>query len=170
MMKKYILKSLNIFFWLLDKVSKRVYIRLYPKYLHFLGIDVDANDVSGTWISPTTFFDSSQYNLIKIGKQVTISFDCVILVHDYSIVHAARAAKKNVSDIVFKKVEIGNNVFIGARSTILPGTIIGDNCIIGSGAVVKGILEPNYIYAGNPCKKIGTIENLVDKYVDLLAP
>ena len=40
--------------------------------------------------SPTVFFDSARYDLIEIGKNVTISFDAVILVHDFSIKHVAR--------------------------------------------------------------------------------
>jgi len=153
----------------LDKVHKKSFVWLYPKYLHFLGVDIDEKCVSGTWISPTIFLDSSRYDLIKIGKKVTISFDCAILVHDYSIVHAARTLGKSVSSIIYKNVEIGDNVFIGARTIILPGTKIGENCIIGSGAVVKGVLEPNFIYAGNPCKKIGSVEALIDKYPEVLS-
>ncbi|KAI9132384.1 acyltransferase [Acaryochloris sp. CCMEE 5410] len=58
-------------------------------------------------------------------------------------------AEKKTKDIVIK-----NNVFIGANCTILPGTIINENVIIGAGAVVKGELEENSIYVGIPCKKI----------------
>ncbi|MBR2044934.1 MAG: acyltransferase [Agathobacter sp.] len=176
-------KLLNILFWILDKVDKKRYISLYPKYLKWLGINIDTKDVVGTWISPTVFWDSSGYSLISIGKSVTISFDVSILVHDFSIVHAARAVGKEVivrnSDaskkgelkdrsIIKKKVCIGNNVFIGAKTLVLPGSTIGDNCIIGGGSVVTGVLEENSIYAGNPCKKIGNVEDFANKYHFLL--
>ena len=38
-------------------------------------------------------------------------------------------------------VKIGNNVWIGANAVILRGTVIGDNCVIGAGTVVKGTFE-----------------------------
>lgn len=66
-----------------------------------------------------------------------------------------------------KAVKIGNNVFIGAESIILPGTTICDNCIVwGGGTVIKGQTVPNSIYAGNPAKRIGDVENFAKKYID----
>lgn len=52
-----------------------------------------------------------------------------------------------------KKVKIDNNVFFGYGCKILCGTTIGNNCIIGAGAVVTGNVEDNSIYAGNPARK-----------------
>ena len=58
---------------------------------------------------------------------------------------------------------IGNNVFIGMRSIILQGTNIGDNVIIGAGSVVSGKVESNSVYAGNPAKKICSLEEHKNK-------
>lgn len=134
-LKLYIKKSLNIVFWCLDKLSRKVYIKYYPRYLSWLGIRINNNECNNTWISPTVFFDSAQYDLIEIGKDVTISFGVKILIHDYSIKHAARVTGKEdkVKSSIKKAVKIGNNVFIGAESIILPGTTICDNCIVGGG-------------------------------------
>lgn len=49
-------------------------------------------------------------------------------------------------------IVIGNNVFIGAQSVILPGAIIGDNVIVAANSVVKGKLESGNLYGGSPCK------------------
>ena len=49
---------------------------------------------------------------------------------------------------------IGNNVWIGTNSVILPEVKIGDNVIIGAGSVVTKNIPSNTIAAGNPCKKI----------------
>ena len=51
---------------------------------------------------------------------------------------------------------IGNDIWIGARVTILPGVHVGDGSIIGAGAVVTKDVEPYSIVAGNPAKKIGS--------------
>ena len=49
-------------------------------------------------------------------------------------------------------VHIGNNVWIGANSVILPGVTIGDNSVIGAGSVVTKDIPANVVAVGNPCK------------------
>lgn len=56
------------------------------------------------------------------------------------------------------RIDIGNNVFVGAKSIVLPGTIIHDNVVIGAGSVVKGELEAGWVYAGIPARKIKRLE------------
>jgi acetyltransferase-like isoleucine patch superfamily enzyme len=51
-------------------------------------------------------------------------------------------------------IRIGNNVFIGAQSVILPDTIIHDDVIIAANSVVKGTLDSGWMYGGSPCKPI----------------
>ncbi len=50
-------------------------------------------------------------------------------------------------------IEIGNDVWIGASATILPGAVIGDGCVIGAGSVVvRGEILPNSIAVGVPAR------------------
>ena len=58
---------------------------------------------------------------------------------------------------------IGNNVFIGGGATILGGSHIGDNVIIGANSVVSGNVDSNSVYAGNPARKLMTLEEYRDK-------
>lgn len=53
-----------------------------------------------------------------------------------------------------KGIKIGNNCWIGAKTTILDGTVIGNGCIIAAGAVVTGKFPDNSIIAGVPAKII----------------
>lgn len=53
-----------------------------------------------------------------------------------------------------KPIVIGNNVWIGANSVILPSVTIGNNVIIGAGSIVSKDIPSNSIAAGNPCKVI----------------
>lgn len=55
-------------------------------------------------------------------------------------------------------VVIGNQVFIGMHSVVTRGVTIGDNVIIGAGSVVTKDCESNSVYAGNPAKRIMSIE------------
>ena len=62
--------------------------------------------------------------------------------------------EKPKTDIAFvKQIEIGNNVFTGKKTIIMPGAQIGDNVIIGAGSVVRGKVESNSILIGNPAIK-----------------
>lgn len=71
--------------------------------------------------------------------------------HDYKVVDGLKAEKYTVNPII-----IGNNVWIGANATILRGSIIGDNCVIGAGTVIKGCIEKNtLVYSDVNLKKIG---------------
>ena len=87
---------------------------------------------------------------LKIGDDVAIGPGTKIIV--YSNYYEK---DKKVTDVrITADIEIGNNVFIGANCTILPGTIIKDHVVVGANSVIKGTLESNCIYAGVPCKLI----------------
>ena len=51
-------------------------------------------------------------------------------------------------------VKIGNNVWIGGGSILLPGVTVGDNVVIGAGSVVTRDIPDNVIACGNPCRVI----------------
>ena len=61
---------------------------------------------------------------------------------------------------------MGNNVFIGAYAIILPGATIGDNCVIGAGAVVVGAIPPNSVAAGVPAKVIKSVSEYRTKVLE----
>lgn len=81
-----------------------------------------------------------------IGQQVVIA----TLNHDLQL--------SNRADMFPEPVKIGNNVWIGAHSTILPGVNIGDNAVIAAGAVVTKDVPANSVAAGVPARVIKTIE------------
>lgn len=60
-------------------------------------------------------------------------------------------------------VAIGNNVFIGMKSTILKGVHIGNNVIIGANSLVNKDIPDNCVAAGNPCKVIMGLEAYHEK-------
>ncbi len=63
-------------------------------------------------------------------------------------------------------VHIGDNCWICANVTILPGVTIGDGCVIGAGSVVTRSIPANSFAAGNPCRVIRTLgkgDSMADK-------
>lgn len=162
----YLRKAQNSYFWVLDKVNKRRYINVYPKYLRKLGVKISENP-GDCWISPTIFLDSAGYDLIEIGDNCTISFDVAILIHDYSINNAFRSIEEPETDfhkIIKRPVHVGNNCFIGARTVIMPGSFIGDNCIVGSGSVVRGKIPAGSVLSGNPATVISSVRDFALKH------
>ena len=53
-----------------------------------------------------------------------------------------------------KGITIGNNVWVGAGTTILDGTIIGDNTIVVANSLLNRHYRPNVVLQGNPAKVI----------------
>ena len=96
------------------------------------------------------------YGNLKIGDDVAIGPHTSIIVYS----NHYEPGKKVTETRITKDITIGNNVFIGANCTILPGTEIGDDVVIGAGSVVKGKLEESAVYAGAPCKKIKDLAEL----------
>lgn len=56
---------------------------------------------------------------------------------------------------------IGNEVFVGAESIILPGVTIGDRVVIGAGSVVTKNLESNSVYVGSPARRICSYDEYI---------
>lgn len=94
---------------------------------------------------------------IKIGNNVKIGGNTRIYDHDYHSLNylERRNSIEDSKGCKSAEVEIGDDVFIGANSTILKGVKIGARSIIGTGSVVslKDIPEDSLV-AGNPAKLI----------------
>ncbi|MBT1169953.1 MULTISPECIES: acyltransferase [Bifidobacterium] len=103
-----------------------------------------------------SFLDSSFPWLITIGDNVTLAPDVLVLCHDGS-------TKKAIGYSKVGTVVIGNNVFIGAKSIILPNTTIGSNVVIGAGSIVGGVIPSNTVVAGAPARVLQSYEEFKSK-------
>lgn len=114
---------------------------------------------TGFQLERNAFLDSSFPWLITIGNNVTLAPDSLILCH-------AGSTKKAIGYSKVGKVTIGNNVFVGAKSIILPNTTIGDDVVIGAGSVVHGNIPSGVVIAGTPAKVLGDIKSFTAKNND----
>ncbi|WP_175557945.1 acyltransferase [Algoriphagus ornithinivorans] len=137
----------------------------YIKLLKFGGIKFKGKP---RYIGYNVIFDD--FNLIEFGDRVVISDDCHFLTHDYSITTVLIYKKYNVvNDLAINRgICVGNNVFIGKKSIIMPNSIIGNNIIIGAGSIVRGYLEDGFIYSGNPAIKVKSLDSQYEKWLPLL--
>ena len=123
-------------------------------------------------VTPWTYASDS---LISVGNDSFIngtSFGCYreIRVGERAILGQARIMDSDFHSIEIDRhrpdapvrvapVILEDNVWIGAQAGILPGTRIGQNSVVGFGAVCAGVFPANVVIAGNPAKVIRTLTN-----------
>lgn len=96
------------------------------------------------------------YQNISIGNNVKIGGGVCIYDTDFHSLdpHVRVRQEEDFEQKKKKPVVIGDNVFIGAHTTILKGVTIGNNSVIGASSVVTKSIPANEIWAGNPAKLI----------------
>ncbi len=99
---------------------------------------------------------------IKFHNNVVVATEVMFINHD--IIHEMLNNMKVNSNHKYYKfwgcIEIMDNVFIGARSTIMPNIKLGPNVIVAAGSVVTKNFSGGVIIGGNPARVIGNINSL----------
>ena len=106
---------------------------------------------SGTFIARNVYLDPGHPWLITIGEGSGLSPGVIIMAHDASM-------KRHMGFTRIARVVIGKRVFVGAGAIILPGSRIGDDSIVGAGAVVRGGFPDYSLVAGNPGKVVAEVK------------
>ncbi len=156
---KRLLRQLNITEYLVTKTSKLVIKELIPSATKTL------------YIEPPFHCDYG-YN-ISAGERVYFNVNCVVLdvakvtigndvmfapgVQLYTATHPIDKELRKTLEYA-KEIIIGNDVWIGGGSIILPGVKIGNNCVIGAGSVVTKDVPDNSMAVGNPAKVIKKLD------------
>ena len=131
------------------------------KYAKSLGVQVG----EGTkFYGATPKMFSTEPWIIKIGKDCHITYEVLFETHDGGTLTVQKECGKwvIVGDIV-----LGDNVYIGKRTIILPGVHIGDNTIIGAGSIVTKDVPSNVVAAGVPCRVIRSRDEYIKKVLDI---
>lgn len=94
-----------------------------------------------------TFIDTAS---ITIGDHTKIGPDC----HLVTAVHPKDPVERRTHIVRGEPIKVGDDCWLGANVTVLPGVTIGDRCIIGAGSVVTKDVPDDSIYAGDPAHPI----------------
>lgn len=94
------------------------------------------------------------YTSIRFGKNIQFSWDCLVMDSDTHCIFDEKDRIVNES----REIVFGNKIWVGCRSTILKGSCIPDNCVIGACSLVSGKkFNANSIIVGNPAKSLKSI-------------
>ncbi len=129
----------NMFMVLVRIRNSLLYARTWY-YRTVYGMNI-AKDVR---LSFKSRIDKTNPKGLTIGEKTMVTFDAIILSHDYA---SRRHAAKTV---------IGSRCFIGCGSIIMPNVTIGDHTIVAAGSVVTKDVPSHCIVAGNPARVIKT--------------
>lgn len=144
----------------LKKTIKRV--------LQWLGLYPTTNDrlYEGLNIGPNTYYtrqnlDGMTPRLITLGRDCVLAPTAMILTHDASsFIHTGKYR--------FAPVKIGDRCFLGYNSIIMPGVTIGDDVIVGAGAVVTKDTPSGVVVGGVPARIIGNTADVMKKWENQL--
>jgi len=133
-----------------------IYSRIRPvDYAKKIGVNIGNNP---HFYGPTSW--GTEPWLITIGDNVHITGGCKFINHDGGTL----IFRNKIPDLeITKPITIGNNVYIGEQTMILPGVCIGNNVVIGARSVVTKNIPDNTVAAGVPCRVIKTTEEYLLK-------
>lgn len=114
-------------------------------YRTFLRMEVGEKTAFALMVMPDIMFPEK----IKVGSNCIIGYNTTILAHEYLI-----------EEYRLGEVVIGDDVMIGANSTILPGVVIGDGAIVSAGTLVHKDVPAGSFVGGNPMRIIYTKEEM----------
>lgn len=136
------------------KIYNHFFKKMYPiKYAERIGVRLGSN-----CRLINVDFGSEPY-LVKLGNHVSAT-KTQFITHDGGV-WVFREEDPEID--VIQPIRIGNNVFFGYGSVVLPGITIGNNVVIGAGSLVTKDIPDRVVVAGVPAKVICTIDDYQKK-------
>lgn len=138
-----------------SKLIRYIYGHLFAAYNkvgYVSWIGVNFGEGLHIYGSPVNMFGTEPW-CVTLGKNVHITKEVLFITHDGGTL----LYRHLIPDLeITARISVGDNVYIGVRSIIMPGVKIGNNCIIAAGAVVTKDVPDNSVVGGIPAKFIKT--------------
>ena len=97
------------------------------------------------WIGEGAWIDN--LDSVIIGDHCCVSQGALLICgnHDYT---------KITFDLVVKPIVLEDGVWIGAKSVVCPGVVVGTHAILTAGSTISKDMQAYSIYRGNPAEKV----------------
>lgn len=143
----------TVSFWKVVKTFIIIQLARYTPFLNvknwmyrtFLRMEVGEKTAFALMAMPDTMFPEK----IRVGRNTIIGYNTTILAHEYLV------TEYRLGDVI-----IGDEVMIGANTTILPGVLIGDGAVVSAGTLVHKDVPAGAFVGGNPMRIIYTKEEM----------
>lgn len=143
------------------KIVKKTYYLIlsyinHVNYVKKIGVNLGQNvHIYG---NPYSMFGTEPW-CITLGNNVHITKEVLFVTHDGGTL----LFRDKIPDLeITKPIKVGNNVYIGVRSIILPGVNIGNECIIAAGSIVTKDVPDNSVVGGVPARIIKTTSDYLN--------
>lgn len=114
----------------------------------------------GTEFTGENKLDLTRAPLITIGENCVLTDRVRLLLHtwDTPLLRRRFPEADTPKHLDLGPITVGDNVFIGENTIVLPNVTIGDNVIIGAGSVVSSDIPDDCVAVGNPCEPVMTLD------------
>ena len=128
----------------------------FSKQAQFAGVEM------GTDNFIASHFWSTEPYLIRIGSNCAITEGCKLFTHG-----GGRICRRFAPTFdAFGKVVLGDYVYLGTNTLVMPGVTIGNNVLVAAGSVVTKSVPDNVVVAGNPAKYICSVQDFYEHNKD----
>lgn len=141
------------------KKFKRLYIDIYYYFFPISRLRKSGAKIGkNVFIGKSVYFELENARFIEIEDDVVISACCKFIPHDSSL--------NNVlgEKILYGKIILRKNSYIGVNTTLLLNTEVGERTIIGANSLVKGTYKKDSVYVGSPAKYYCSIKELQKRW------
>ena len=114
------------------------------------------------YIAPTAYIDAGHPWLIQIDDESLIGPWAIVLAHDTS-------TRLHTGHTLIGRVRIGKRVYVGHGAIVTPGSTIGDQAVIGPGAVVLGDVPARSVAVGNPAQVVSDVASFAQRHREAIA-
>lgn len=135
-----------------DGPQKAIFLKK-QKIFHYIGNNVSIK---------TTLLPAEPF-LVAIHDNVRLAAGVRLITHSLTCEVFNKMTNRKDFYCQHGKIEIHNNVFVGAGAIIMYGVTIGSNCIIAAGAIVTKDVPSGSVVAGVPARVIARFDDCMKK-------
>lgn len=132
--------------------GRRVSVRAFvDRGVRLHGRHIEVGDY--VYIGVRTYLRAEHGASITLEDSVDVGPECLIL----TVTHEMGPSTRRAGEGRAESVTIGRGSWLGARVTVLPGTVVGEACVVGASSLLQGVYPPHSLVVGTPARVVRTL-------------